>query len=210
MLKNWKRNKKRLMVMAPLMALVLILVLSSTTFAKASFKKKTCHNSDGKKFTASQHVAKFKKNDSTVKKLREVVNKHGNAKQKKAALFALKAVGSYYCQEQRNTNGAYDCSSLVGRAYVSAGDNTFSSLPGTKNMLKKLKNLEKSGKAVRVTNGKYQTGDIMFSSSNKHVSIYIGKINGVAYRVAAENHKTGVGYFKIGNKKFTNVYRIIK
>lgn len=171
-----------------------------------TFKKKTCHDKNGT-HAAKKHIAKYTVNSTNVKKLRKEVSKASYSKQKVAALYALDAVGSYYCQQQRKTSGAYDCGSLVGRAYLYAGDTTFKGLPGTKEMLSRLKNLAKKGKAVRVTNGKYKTGDIMFSNDNKHVSIYIAKMDGKGYRVAAEKHSTGVGYFKASNTKYTYVYR---
>ena len=175
-----------------------------------TFKARDCHNSDGSFHSAASHKCAFTANDAKVQALRGVVRGMSDSKQKYAALYALDAVGSYYCQEQRNTIGAYDCSSLVSRAYTFAGENaTFGSLPVTGEMKPKLDALVKQGKAVLVTNGQYQTGDIMFNyDSYSHVSIYIGTYGGVKYRVAAEGHSDGVGYFDVTKRSYTAVYRL--
>ena len=175
-----------------------------------TFKARDCHNSDGSFHSASSHKRAFTANDAKVQGLRGVVRSMSDSKQKYAALYALDAVGSYYCQEQRNTNGAYDCSSLVSRSYTFAGvTSTFSDLPVTGTMKSRLDTLVSQGKAVKVTNGNYQTGDIMFNgSSYGHVSIYIGTYGGVKYRVAAEGHSDGVGYFDVTKRSYTAVYRL--
>ena len=159
--------------------------------------------------SAASHKATFTANDATVKGLRSVVLSMADSRQKYAALYALDAVGSYYCQDRRNTSGAYDCSSLVDRAYVYSGyTSLFTTLPDTWGMQSKLDTWVNEGKATTVTNGEYKTGDIMFSSGSGHVSIYIGTYNGVQYRIAAEEHAQGVGYFNIKGKTFNAVYRL--
>ncbi|MCR5459190.1 MAG: InlB B-repeat-containing protein [Acetatifactor sp.] len=175
-----------------------------------TFKARDCHNSDGSFHSAASHKRAFTANDAKVQGLRSVVRGMADSKQKFAALYALDAVGSYYCQEQRKTNGAYDCSSLVGRSYTFAGVTaTFSDLPVTGTMKSRLDALVSQGKAIKVTNGSYQTGDIMFNyNSYSHVSIYIGTYGGVKYRVAAEGHSDGVGYFDVTKRSYTAVYRL--
>ena len=87
------------------------------------------------RYSKADHI-KFTADQSTLNGLRKEVKGMSESKQKTAAWFALDAVGSYYCQEQRNTDGAFDCSSLVGRAYKYAGvSELFDGLPSTYTMV---------------------------------------------------------------------------
>ncbi|MBR4733848.1 MAG: InlB B-repeat-containing protein [Lachnospiraceae bacterium] len=172
-----------------------------------TFKIDDCEDWEGNKHSKSEHKATFadKANDSIVWGLRYNVRNASNSVKKYAALYALDAIGSYYCQAQREYNGSYDCSSLVGRSYrFAGGPSLFTSLPSTREMRPALEKV-----AVRVEGKNYQIGDIMFNKNNKHVSIYVGTYKGVGYRVASEGYGRGVGYFEVKeDSSFTVVYRL--
>lgn len=211
---GWYPNQSKVRLLTGELVKELQTVYARWEKVTGKFKPKGCYTYDREGnatyHSAESHLSKFNGNSAVVQGLRNVVRAKSNTVQKYAALYALDAVGSYYCQEQRNTDGAYDCSSLVGRAYTFAGvTSTFGDLPVTAVMKPRLDELVKQGKAIRVTDGNYQTGDIMFNNSNyTHVSIYIGEYNGVKYRISAEGHAYGVGYFDVSKRTYTYVYRL--
>lgn len=126
--------------------------------------------------------------------------------------YALDKVGCEYNQHRRMNPGVYDCSSLVFRAYKDAGVLLPCDSPNWAPTAADLcYALENQGKSV----SSLLPGDLLFyGGSNNgryrgiyHVSMYVGKIDGVDMEVEAYGVNYGVVYQPIRTKRLVSICR---
>jgi len=129
-----------------------------------------------------------------------------------ALYYALTKVGCEYNQSRRMNAGVYDCSSLVFRAYKDAGyllpcDNS-NWAPTAADLCY---GLENQGKSV----SSLYPGDLLFYGPHNngrwrgiyHVTMYVGKIDGVDMVVEAYGTNYGVVFQPVRTKRLVQICR---
>lgn len=132
-----------------------------------------------------------------------------------ALYYALDKVGCEYNQDRRMNPGVYDCSSLVFRAYKSAGlllpcDNA-NWAPVAANLCYSLENQGKSVDSL-------YPGDLLFYGPHNngrwrgiyHVTMYVGKIDGVDMVAEAYGTNYGVVFQPVRTKRLVKICRPVK
>lgn len=132
-----------------------------------------------------------------------------------ALYYALDKVGCEYNQGRRMNPGVYDCSSLVFRAYKSAGlllpcDNA-NWAPVAANLCYSLENQGKSVDSL-------YPGDLLFYGPHNngrwrgiyHVTMYVGKIDGVDMVAEAYGTNYGVVFQPVRTKRLVKICRPVK